>query len=434
MPEKFPGAYRQTAASTAEVMSQTRSQPWTGAASRRRTSSASVDRRPPIPTPPPPHGPPADSYKRRVASAPTNYRDRPKAPSRPQSYERLTPARKTAANLLGRTEHSPAPTKQLARHGSTGNWKSHGNQNKRPPFVVGTGNSTTCRGGGGGGHGYATTKTEARSRSSAILSRDRHSIVGSVAKDSGIDSKMKRSEKPVAAHATETMTLIPSNAPRHSPDVTESSATVIVADPLPEVFLHRTNRRQHHPSADECIKKVAEKLSEFAATQNNAGDVAKSETVTILNRGGHRPITGNDVITDSRRCDVTGSPRPPQDSQEAASTGGNDVSSASKRVSGTLNKAAEVHRNGPTRLTTACRPSPTRSSLLRQAHNCPISAASQQRVPRPQKPTVSGSYRPATELVAENHLQTSLRQPSITKQGRVSCDQTANDVAAQPRK
>jgi len=410
-------------------MSQTRSQP---TASRRRTSSASVDRRPPIATPPPSHGPPADSYKRRVASATTNYRDRPKAPPRPQSYERLTPARKTAANLLGRTDHSPAPTKQLARHGCTGNWKSPGNQNKRPPFVVGTGNSTTCRGSGGGGHGYAATKTEARSRSSGITSKDRRAIVGSAAKDSGIDSKTNRSERPVAVHATETMTLISSDAQRHSPEVTESSATIIVADPLPEVFLHRTNRRQQHPSADECIKQVAEKLCEFAATQSSAGDVAKSETVTILNRGGHRPITGNDVVTDSRRCDVTGSPRPPQDSQAAATSGGNDASSASKRVSGTVNKSVDVHRSGATRLTAACRP--TRSSLLRQAHNCPIPAATQQRVPRPQKPTVSRSYRPTTELGAENHLQTSQRQSSMTKQGRVSCDQTSHDVAAPQRK
>ena len=423
-------------------MSQLRSQPMTGGVSRRRTSSAASDRRASITTPPPLHGPPTQSYNRRVTSVTTNYRDGPKPASRPQSSERLIPARKTPTNVLDRTEQPP---KQLTRHDQTGKRKSP--RNKRPPFVVGTGSSTAYRGGNGSGVGcrpYATTKTESHSRFTATSSKDRRGITGT-------EMKLNRSERP-AVHATETMTLISNsigNVARQSrdrdvtPDVTESSATVIVADPLPEVFLHRTNRKQQHPSADECIKQVAEKLSEFAAFQKYTStlDAVKSESNTGLN-GGQRPNTGNDVMTDTRRCDVTKSPPPPPLAQDGHSatiqattiSGGNDVSSAPKRVGGTSKKAAEVHRNGLTRLTATYRPSPTRSSLLRQALNCPGTAASQHRVPRPTKPTVGRSQRSATELNTENHLQPPLRQHSMTKQGRVNNAQTAHDAAALPRK
>ena len=436
--------FRQTAARV-EVMSQSRSQPMTGRVSRRRTSSSTGNSRATATTPPPLHGLPTQSHSHRVATP--GYRDRPKIPSMPQSSERLVPARKTPTNLLGGTEHPP---KQLTRQDCAGNRKSPGNQNKRPPFVVGTGNSTTYRGGVGGGcRVYGTTKAESRSRSSATSSKDRRATAGIVPNDSWTELKVNKSEKP-AAHATETMTLISSSifdVDRQSrdraetPGVTESSATIVVTDPLPEVFLHRTNRKQHHPSADECIKQVAEKLSEFAAIQNNASNAAKNESRTSSSVV-QRPTTGNDVTSDSRRCDVSRSPRPPplgQDGHSAAIqatsiSGGNDESSAPKSVGGTSKKAAEVHRSGSTRLSAACRPSPTRSSLLRQALNCPVSAASQQRLPRPTKPTVGRTHRSATELRTENHLQTSIRQHAVTKQGRVSSAQTTHDAAAQPRK
>ena len=422
-------------------MSQSRLQPIIGRDSRRRMSSSLGDRRATSTTPPPL---PAQSHSRRVVSVTPNYRDRPNTVSRPQPSERLIPARKTTSNLVGRTDHPP---RQVARHECAGNRKSPSNQDKRPPFVVGTGNSSVYRDSGGAGryHGYATTMTESRNRSSATSSKDRRANTECVPKDSGTESKTNKSERS-ASCAADTTTSISSNA-RHSrgrvetPNATESSATAVVADPLPEIPPHRSNRKQYRPSPEECIKQVAEKLSEFAAIQNNVSDPVTRETDTCVS-GDQRPTTGNDVTTDTRRRDVTGSPRPHPlaqygrsvATQTATFSGENDASSAPRRVGVTSKKAAEVQRNGPTRLTAACRPSPTRSSLLRQALNRPGSAARQQRLPPPTRPTVGCKYRSLTDVGTKNRLETSLRQHNVTKHGRLSGDQTSHDAAAQPTK
>ena len=398
-----------------------------------RLSSASpADHRPTTSTSAAIHGPPSTQCLNRrlgITSGTTNYRDRLTAASRPKSSERRSPRRKTPTSNVGRTEHPP---KQLARQDCSLNRKSPRNQTKRPPFVVGTGSSTAYRS-GAGHRPYVTTRTESHGRSSVVAttSKDRRALTGSVPpKDSGTELKVvSRSDRPAAAHASETTTLIASS------DVVrqaQSSTTFIVTDPLPEVFLHRTNRKQQHPSADECIKQAAEKLSEFAATQNVASE---SESNIDIN-GGRQHVTGNDVT--KGRCDVTESPCPlplvqygnSATIQAAAIFGGNDVGSASKRVGGTSRKAAEVHRNSSTRLTAACRPSPTRSSLLRQAHNRPGSeapaAASQRRVPPRRARTTLGG----THLGTENQLQTSLR-PHVAKQWRATSVQTPQDAAAQ---
>jgi len=253
---------------------------------------------------------------------------------------------------------------------------------------------------------------------------------------------MTELKRPPAAHGTETMTLLSGSvddAVQHSrdraetPDKTESSPTVIVADPLPEVFIHRANRKQHHPSADECIKQVAEKLSEFAAIQNGASNAVRSETTTFLNAS-QRTCTGNDNTTTSYHNEVPIHQRQQDGHSTTISmiSGGNDVSTPTRRVS---RKTAETYRNTSARLTASTRPSPTRSSLLRQALNCPASSASQPRGPRPTPPRPTGgrTQRPATELGADNHPQTFQRQQNV-KQGRVSNDQIASDAAAQPKK
>jgi len=428
-------------------MSKSRPQPMTGGVSHRRTSTSPAGNRAACTMTHPMHGPSTQSHNRRVTSVTTNCRNRPMAPSRPKSSERLIPDKKTSTKPVGTNEHLP---RQFTRQDSAGNQKSPRNQNRRPPFVVGTGSSNVYRGtgssnayrGAGSHRAYATMKAESHSRSGATSSKDRHAAVtGSVPKDSGTtELKANTSERP-AAHATETMTLVSSSIcdvvqqsrdRAEKPNATESSATFVVADPLPEVFFHRTNRKQHHPSADECIKQVAEKLNEFAATQNNMSDAAKSGSSTGMNSGQH-PLSGNNVTKDSYFCDVVESPRKPTLPQDvhletmraATTSSGNDVNSASKRVGGTTKKAAEVHRNGSTRLTASCRPSPTRSSLLRQAHNRPGSAATQQRVPRPTRPTAG-----STHLGAESYLQTSLRQHA-TKHGRGRSAQHPQDATAQ---
>jgi len=423
-------------------MSKSRSQPLTGVVSCRRASSSSADRRPAKP-PAPTYASSTQSHGRRATSITTSYRDRPTVPPRPKSSERLVPDRKTPAIPVGRTEH---PLKQPTRQDGAGNRKSPRNQNKRPPFVVGAGNSTAYRSAGGGGYrAYSTTKTESHSRSNATSSKDRRAVTGRVpAKDPGAESKTSKAERP-AVHGTETMTLLTNSvgdALRLSrdradrPEATESSATIIVTDPLPEVFFHRTNRKQHHPSPDECIKQAAEKLSEFAASQNSSsGAAAKSDSTTGVN-GTQHPPAGNDATKGSYLRDGTEILHPLplvqdaqlQTGQAVTVSSGNDTSSAPKQVGGTSKKAAEVHRTGPTRLSAACRPSPTRSSLLRRAHNCPASAGTQPRVPRPTRPTVG-----STHLGTENHLQTPLRQ-HVIRQGRGSSVPTPHDAAAQPTK
>ena len=419
-------------------MSKSRPQPRTGGVSCRQASASPADRRAATTTPAATQAPSTRSFNRRITSVPTNYRDRLVAPSRPKSSERLIPDTKTHANPVGRSE---PPPKAPARQDCAENRKSPRNKNRRPPFVVGTGNSTASRGSDGYRALYAASRSESRSLSGATSSKDRRATTGSAAKDSRTELKTNKTERP-AAHATETMTLISSSVfevERQSrdhaekPDVSESSATFIVADPLPEVLFHRTNRTHHHQSADECIKQVAEKLSEFAATQNIASDTVKSVNSAGI-KGRQYAITINDVTKESCRRDVTGSPRRlAQDShleatQAATITGRNDVSSASKRVGGASKKTAEVDRNCSLRVAAACRPSPTRSSLLRQALNCSGSAATQQRVQRPARPTVGGSH-PGTEY----HLQTPKRQP-VAKPGRGSSAHTSHNAADRPTK
>lgn len=149
----------------------------------------------------------------------------------------------------------------------------------------------------------------------------------------------------------------------------ESTTTFIVADPLPEVFVHRTGRKQQHPSPDECIKLAAEKLSEFAAAtaQNyNASDASRSgSNIAMYGAWGQQVNAGSDATKSSCPLrDVTAessrSLLAAQDGNSAfvhgtaAIPSGNDVGSASKRVASTWQKkAAEVHRSASTRLTGA---------------------------------------------------------------------------------
>jgi len=421
-------------------MSKSRPQPTTGGVSCRQASASPADRRATTTTPPATRAPSTRSLNCGITSVPTNYRDRLMVPSRPKSSGRLIPDTKAPTNSVGRSE---PPPKQITRQDWAGNRKSPRYKNRRPPFVVGTGNSTVSRVGGVYRDLHSMSRSESRSLSGATSSKDRREITGSVAKDSGTELKTKKTERP-AAHATETMTLIsndnyePERQSRdraEKPDVIESSGTFIVADSLTEVLFHRTNQKQHHQSADECIKQVAEKLSEFAATQNDASDTVKSVNSTGV-KGHRNPTTRNNVTKDSCRRTVAKSPRLhrlAQDShletsQAATISGGYDVSSASKRACGTSKKAAEVNRNCSTRASAACRPSPTRSSLLRQALNCPGSGATQQRVRRPVKPTVGDSH-PGTE----NHLQTPQQQP-VAKPGHGRSARTPHNAADRPTK
>jgi len=418
-------------------MSQPRWQPTTGGVSSRRSTAVPAERcLPTAATPPPPPPPTAqrtatNSYGRRVASATSNHRERPIATSKPESSERPVPTRKRPVNPPRKTE--PVP-RQPVRHGPTGN------SDKRPPFVVGTGSRTAYRAGGGCCAPYATTRTESRSRPSATSSKDGRAASGSgPCRDSGTESKMSRAERLAAVHAAGRMTFTSNSTcdmaqqsrdrAAELPDAADSSKTVVVADPLPEI----TGLTQHRLSAEECIKKVAEKLNEFVAVQNDT-----SENSTLSNSR-QRPSTGNDLTKDSCRHDVTESPRPlplAHDGGDSATiSGGNDVSSTSKPVGGTSKKTTELHRGGSTKLSAACRPSPTRSSLLRQALNCPGSTAGQQRVPpRPTRPTVARTNRSSTEHSTENQqLLAFLRQHTI-KPRRVDNVHPSHDTAAQPTK
>ena len=424
-------------------MSQSRCQPRTDPFSRRRAFVSPGDRRTTIMTPLPMRGPPTPAHSHRVASVTTNYRDRPNATSRPQSSEHSIPARKTPPNPPGRTTQ---PAKQLTRQGCTGNRKSSRHPNKRPPFVVGTGNTMAYR--CGVSRVSATTKTEIFSRSSGTSLKERGTVAGSVPKVPGTELKKSKSEKP-AVHGIETMTLISSSIGDNArqsrdraatSDVTDSSATFIVDDPLPEVFLHRADRKQIHPSADECIKQVAEKLVEFAAKQSITPLATKSGSGIRL-ISGQRSNTGNDV-TKTSRGNVTESPHPLSLAQggrsagtQAASrqhavpiSGGDDPNGASRRFGGVSKKVPEVSRTGPTRLAAACQPSPTRSSLLRQALNCPRPAARQQRAALPTRQLVDRSHRSATEVGTENQLR-----QHVTKQGRADSTQNLHDAAARPK-
>jgi len=390
------------------------------------------------------HGPAKQAQNNRVASV--TCRDRPKAPSGPQSSECPVSSRKTPTKVLGKPEQPP---KQATRPGFTGSRKS---PNKRPPFVVGTGSSTTAyRVGVSGGRAYATTKTTESHRNTSSPSKDRRAVNGSVPNDAGTELKLQSRNERQVAHATETMTLISNNdagdATRQTrdrvgtPDVTEPSATFIVTDPLPDVHVVRASRKQSHPSPDECIRQVAEKLSEFAAMHNNTAHAAKTGNGTIPNSG-QRPNTGNDVTKDNRRG-VSESPRPAPlardghaaSSQAAATSGGNDANNASKRPGDPPKKGPEVARSGSTRLAAACRPSPTRSSLLRQAHNCPGSAVSQRRIPRPiTRPTVDRTHRSSSEADRiDTQPHKSLRE-RLPRSVRLHSTQTSHDAAAQPRK
>jgi len=132
----------------------------------------------------------------------------------------------------------------------------------------------------------------------------------------------------VAAHATETMTLVSSSAldiarqhrgrNMQTPDMTQVVAS---PDHPPEVVFQRADHAtQRPPSADECIRQAAEKLGQFAATRN------KTTTGSSV---GQRPSTGNDVTNDSRRR-IGESPHPTQNgrsgtSQTVTTPGTNDA-------------------------------------------------------------------------------------------------------------
>lgn len=235
---------------SAREMSESRCQPTTGGFPRRRASNSLGDGRLAAATPPLCFAATL-AYNRRASGA-TNYLDRLNATLRQQSSQRAAPPRKTPANPpAGRTEQQPV--KQLAGRGPTGNRKlPRQPPSKRPPFVVGTGNTTTYRGGGGG-----TTRAESRGRPGA---RERRAVAGSVAKDAGTESKTGKSERPPEVRGNATMTLVSGNdaraPPRDGDDTPPGVTAVIVDDPLPELYLRRADRKPSHPSGDVCMKQV----------------------------------------------------------------------------------------------------------------------------------------------------------------------------------
>jgi len=84
-------------------------------------------------------------------------------------------------------------------------------------------------------------------------------------------------------------------------------------------------------------------------------------------------------------------------------------------------------------LSAACRPSPTRSSLLRQELNRPGSAAGRRRLPA--RPTGERAQRSATEatVAAENPARNCLqRQRHVTKQERAASTPALHDAADPP--